>query len=116
MHNKSYIHIVQFSSLVSGRSLLCRLRESSRRIYHDFRIRPLRELYKFYFESVLWLPAKDEVQIHNRLVIKSLLPSKAIRKILAQVPLYVISVEEIDDEEYKNIIEGLPVMIRKRSA
>ena len=76
----------------------------------------MRELYKYYFLNVLWIPPIDEVQVYNRLVIKSLLPSKAIRKILAQVPLYVISVEEIDDEEYESIINSLPVMIRKRSA
>lgn len=116
MHLRPSIHIIQFSSLVSGKSLLCRLRESSRRIYHDFKITPLRELYKLYFESILWLPPIDEVRVHNRLVVKSHLSSKAIRKILAQVPLYVISIKEIDDEEYESIINSLPVMIRKRSA
>ena len=116
MQNKSYIYIIQFSSLIGGRSLLCRFRESSRRIYHDFKLTPLRELYKRYIESILWLPPLDKVQVHNRLIVKSHLPSKAIRKILVQVPLYVVSVEEIDVEEYKSIIDSLPVMMRKRSA
>lgn len=110
----NYIYIVHFSSMINGKNLLSRLRESSRRIHHDYKIKPLRELYKEYFESVIWLPPKGELQVYNRLVVKSQLHSKILRQILAQVPVYVVSVEEIEEEEYNLIIDSMPVMIRRR--
>ena len=69
-----------------------------------------------FIDSVIWYPPSGPLQAYNKLLIKSSLSSKELRRIFAQVPIYVVSIEEVDFAQYKSSVDSLPVMIRKRSA
>lgn len=116
MQSPDNIHIILFSSLMNARNLLDRLRTSSKGIQYGYRIVPLRQVYKMFIDSVIWYPPSDPIQAYNKLLIKSSLSSKELRRILAQVPIYVISIEKVDFAQYQSYVDSLPVMMRKMGA